>query len=266
MAVFDVNGNVISSGGTAEASVFIPDESLNQYDKICKSVNHRGYKVNGARENTLAAYRASKIFGFYYVETDVQYTSDGVAILQHDDYVTNEGTSTAVKNLTYAQMQSLYADLAIFEDFIALCRKIGLHPYIELKTNQTAAQITALVDTVHKYRMQHKVTWFGGYANVSKVQAYDSEARLGILNNTLTQSIITQAASLKLDTNEVFLDTWIGHATSDIITMAKAANLPLELYTFVNSASEIENLDPYITGFTSDTLIAGKVLYDANIN
>jgi len=265
MALYDYEGNVIATGGTVEANVFIPDESLCQYDKICKSINHRGYKVDGARENTIAAYRASKTHGFYYVETDVQYTQDGVAILQHDEYVAYNGVSTSVQSLTYAQMQTIYTDITTFEDFISLCRKIGLHPYIELKTNQTTAQVNALVDIVHKYQMQHKCTWFGGYANVSKVQTYDNSARLGILSNSLTQSIITQAATLKLDTNEVFLDTWIDRATSDIITMAKAANLPLELYTFVNSTSQIENLDPYITGFTSDTLIAGKVLYDANI-
>lgn len=263
--IYDYEGNVIATGSTVEASVFIPDESLCQYDKICRSINHRGYRADGARENTIAAYRASKNHGFYYVETDVQYTQDNVAILQHNDYITYNGVNTSVQSLTYAQMQTVYADLATFEEFISLCRKIGLHPYIELKTSQTTAQVNALVDIVRKYRMEHKCTWIGNYANISKVQVYDNSARLGILNASLDQTLITQAATLKTDTNEVFLDTWINSTISDVITMAKAANLPLELYTFVNSTTEIENLDPYITGFTADTLIAGKVLYDANI-
>lgn len=262
--IYDASGNLISGGSTVP-NIYVSDVSLNEYDKICKSINHRGYRAGGARENTLAAFRASKAQGFYYVETDVMYTSDNVAILQHDSYVTYNGTSTAVSNLTYAQMLEVHSDLAIFEDFIALCRNIGLHPYIELKNNQTQAQIQALVDTVHAYQMQNRVTWFGGNANVSKVQAYDPNARLGILANTLTSAIVAQATALKLDTNEVFLDTWIDNLTSEILAMVQEAGLPLELYTFANNASEITGMDPYITGFTCDQLIAGKVLYDANI-
>lgn len=264
MAIYDVNGNVISGGG-GEASVFIPDESLNQYDKICKSINHQGWRGGGATANTLAAYKASKVNGFYYVETDVRFTSDNYAILYHDTYATYDGTSTAVSDLTYAQMLEVQADLALFSDFIALCRKIGLHPYIELKGTQTQTQINSLVDIVHSYQMQRKVTWFGGNDNVSKVQTYDQNARLGILSNTLTSTNVSQALALKLDTNEVFLDTYISYLTSDILTMVKQSGLPLEVFTFDTNTSEITSLDPYVTGFTADSLIAGKVLYEANI-
>ena len=264
MAIYDINGSRIS-GDTVSAGVFAPDVSLNEYDKICKSINHRGYRAGGERENTLAAFRASKAQGFYFVETDVMYTSDNVAILQHDSYVPYNGTATAVSSLTYAQMLEVHSDLAVFADFIALCRNIGLHPYIELKNNQTQTQIQALVDTVHAYQMQHRVTWIGGNTNVSKVQAYDPNARLGILPNTLTSAIVSQAQALKLSTNEVFLDIWIDHLTSEILAMVQEAGLPLELYTFVNNTSEITGMDPYITGFTCDQLIAGKVLHDANI-
>lgn len=259
MAVYDISGNVISGGG--DASVFMPDVSTNPYDKICRSINHRGWRGDGAVENSLDAFRASKAHGFYYAETDVRYTSDGIAILYHDDYI----NGTYVNNMTYAQVLAAVPTLAKFDDFIALCRNIGLHPYIEFKGTHTQEQVKALVDVVYSYQMQKKVTWFGGNVNVSKVKTLDPNARLGILSNTITATNISDAQALKLSTNEVFLDTWISNLTNDILTAVKTANIPLELYTFTQNASEITSMDSYITGFTSDTLIAGKVLYEANI-
>lgn len=265
MAVYDVNGNNIGGGGGGgSASVFIPDESPSFYDKICKSVNHRGWTGGGAVENSLAAFKASKTNGFYYVETDVRHTSDGIAVLYHDDNISD----TAVNSMTYAQVLEAVPTIAKFDDFITLCRKICLHPYIELKQG-TKTQIQALVDVVWANQMRHQVTWFGGNNYVSYIQEKDADARLGILSYTITSSIVSQASALKLDTNEVFLDTWISNVSSDVITMAKNAGLPLEAFTFSSGnsvASEVLAMDSYITGFTAGDRIAGKILYDANIS
>ena len=265
MAVYDIDGNVISSGGSGSASVYIPDESPNQYDKICKAINHRGWRAGGAVENSLDAYRASKTNGFYYVETDVRHTSDWVAILYHGDDI----NGTAVSSMTYAECLAAVPTLAKFDDFIDLCRKIALHPYIEIKDRSlTQAQVNEMVDLVKSYQMQNKVTWFGGYANISKFQSYDPTARLGILTNTITSANITEASSLMLDTNYVFLDGYLAYLTSEILEAVKTANVPLELFTFstgTTAENEILALDEYVTGFTADDKIAGKVLYDANI-
>ena len=68
MAVYNINGTNIADGGT----------SIN-YDATVTAVNHRGYNTV-APENTLPAFKLSKINGFNIVETDVQFTSDGVAV------------------------------------------------------------------------------------------------------------------------------------------------------------------------------------------
>lgn len=267
MSVYDIHGNSIGGGGGGSVTVVNGGvASPNQYDCIVKNINHRGYTADGARENTLAAYKASKTKGFYYVETDVRYTSDGVAILQHDDYVTYEGVSTAVKNLTYAQMLEVHSDLATFDDFIVLCRNIGLHPYIELKAG-TQAQIQTLVDKVADCGMRGKVTWFDTNAALSQyVHSYDPYARIGVEASTglVDSTTITKANAMKGDYNEVFIDAWIDKVTSSIVSMVKSAGFPLEVWTFVNSTSEITNADPYISGWTTNQLIAGKVLHDAN--
>lgn len=269
MAIYDVSGNEISTGGSG--STVITNNGVaspNRYDTIVKNINHRGYVVDGATENSLAAYKASKTAGFYYVETDVRHTSDGIPILQHNDYVTYDGTSTAVSSLTYAQMLTVNADLATFEEFIALCRNIGLHPYIELKAG-TSAQIRALVDIVKSYAMDGRVTWFDVDAKLSQyVHAYDPYSRIGVEANggTVTSTTIAKANAMKGDYNEVFIDAYINNVTSDVVAMCKDAGYPLEVWTFASNENEIINADPYISGWTTNRLIAGQVLYNANIN
>lgn len=266
MSVYDINGNEISSGG-GTSSVTVVNNAIaspNQYDCIVKNINHRGYTGDGATENSLQAYRDSKTHGFYYVETDVRHTSDGVAILQHNDYVSYNGTSTAVSSLTYEQMLEVNADLATFEEFIALCRNLGLHPYIELKAG-TQAQIQALVDLVKAYDMAGKVTWFDGGTRAGYVHSYDPYARIGLLTWSVTSSNIVTATALKGSYNEVFIDTHIDAVDSTVISLCKNAGFPLEVWTFVNVESEITSANPYISGWTTNRLMAGKVLYEANM-
>ena len=273
MSIYDINGNPIDAGGTGS--------SIN-YDLIMKSVNHRGYNAT-APENTLPAFKLSKKNGFNYVETDVQFSSDGVAVLCHDLTINRtarnaDGSSIGSSDVylntkTYAQLleydfgiwkSAEYAGTKIpsFEDFIALCKKIALHPYIELKAG-TQAQIEGLVDTVRACGMEKNVTWISFNATrLGYVKAYDEEARLGLLSDYSTSENIATAQGLMTSTNEVFMNS--GSRTAEAVQRCKVADIPMEVYTLDNT-SYITALDPYITGVTSNNLIAGKVLYNANI-
>lgn len=265
MAVYDIDGTIISGGSSSNVGMFIPDVSPVSYDKACKGINHMGWTGSGAVANSLAAYKASKTNGFYYVETDVRFTSDDVAILYHDDYI----DGTAVWNMTYAEVLAAVPSLAKFDDFIKLCRDICLHPYIEIKGTLTQEEINALVNIVWLHQMRNRVTWFGNYTSISRLQSYDQCARIGILAWTVTSTDVQNILALKLDTNDVFLDTYINNVTSEIITMVKNAGIPLEVWTFTGGSTtenEILNMDSYITGFTANDRIAGKVLYDNSIS
>ena len=122
MAIYDLQGNTIDSGGTGSAI---------DYDKTVKAVAHRGYSST-APENTLPAYKLAKQNGFNYVECDVSMTSDGVPMLLHDATInrTSNGSGT-LSQMTYAEVReydfgswksSAYAGTVIptFEEFIAL--------------------------------------------------------------------------------------------------------------------------------------------------
>lgn len=247
------------------------------YDANVKAVAHRGYSTT-APENTIPAYILAKKNGFNYAECDVSFTSDGVAVLLHDASIdrTSDGTGN-IGSMTYAQaMQydfgiwksSTYAGTKIptFAEFMQYCRALGLHPYIELKQNggYSQAQITGIVDTIKAYGMDDNSTYisfnptFLGY-----VKEADGKARIGYLAD-ITSTTIQTANGLKTDENEVFIDTSYTNVTADKVALCIANGLPLEVYT-VNSQATIEGLNPYISGVTSDSLIAGKILYNKHL-
>lgn len=236
-----------------------------------KSVNHRGYCTK-APENTLAAYRLSAKNKFEYVECDISFTSDGVPVLLHDSTIDRTSTGTGeISKMTLAEARSYdygswfsaeYAgeQIPTAEEFIALCRKLGLHPYIELKSG-TEAQVENLVSIVKKYGMLRNVTWISFNANPLRyVRDVDPVARLGYVVNSITQDAVNTALGLRNGSNEVFIDA----GSDENISLCIAADIPVERWT-VNSNSAVLALNPYVSGVTSDNVHAGRVLYDSEI-
>lgn len=247
------------------------------FDDIVKAVNHRGY-CTVAPENTLAAYRLSKEKGFAYVECDVSFTSDGYPVLLHDSTIdrTSNGTGSIagmtledVRKLDFGSWKSAdYAGEKIptFEEFILLCKRLGLHPYIELKTG-TEDQIKGLVDVVKRYGMKGNVTWISfNSACLVYVKSVDTSARLGFVVDSVTASTITTIKqSLRTGKNEVFVDCSASNANEAAVALCADADIPLEVWT-VNTEAAILSMNNYISGVTSDNLIVGKVLSDAEMN
>lgn len=244
-----------------------------------RAINHRGYNTI-APENTLSAYKLSKKMGFEYVETDVSFTCDGVAVLLHDSTIdrTSNGTGN-IKDLTFDYVRTLdfgswkssdYAGEQIpsFEEFISLCKNIGLHPYIELKsdTTYTEAQIQGLVDIVKKYGMKNSVTWISfNYHYLEYIKNYDESARLGYTTYSITASNINTITShLKNEHNDVFIDVRYTSLTDETIALCVSNDVPLEVWC-VDTQSEVISLNSYVTGVTSNNLKAGEILYNANI-
>lgn len=69
---------------------------------------HRGLVSDKAAENTLAAFQDALDAGATHLETDVQATKDGVAILFHDNTLKRvAGIDSDVKNLTFEQVRAI---------------------------------------------------------------------------------------------------------------------------------------------------------------
>ena len=283
MAIYDVNGNVIPTGGGGD--VYVSNHSV----EIMKvhSINHRGYS-DTAPENTIPAFKLSKTNGFDIVETDVLFTSDNVPVLLHDTTINRtarnaDGTQLSntiyIKDITLSQ--ALEYDFGVWKgnqyagtkiptlaEFLKLCKDINLHPYIEIKNdgNYTDAQLQSIVSLVEETGMTGFVTYISfTLSYLSKVATFVPSARLGLLVNSLSQSSVTDALTLQTGQNEVFIDAGYLPSTPPDVSLAQNVGIPLEIWT-VDVSSWITSMDKYITGVTSNSLVASDVLYNAAMN
>lgn len=243
------------------------------YDAVLRGVNHRGYcKI--APENTLPAYRLSRLEGFTYVETDVRFTADGVPVCLHDASVdrTSNG-SGSVKDMTLAQLQELdfgqwkggdYAgtNIPTLQEFLELCQSIGLVPYIELKVG-SAAQVSEVVSLVEQYNLKGKAVYISFSVECLKyVLLSDQSARVGYLTSLLNEDVIKKAEELRclsFDSSQVFIDS--SDYSTEAVSLCESNSIPLEVWT-IDSESSILSLSPYISGVTSNRVHAGRVLWD----
>lgn len=250
------------------------------YDREIKCIAHRGYS-NTAPENTLPAYILARELGFLYAECDVSFTKDGVAVLLHDTTIdrTSNG-SGAIADLTYEELlqydfgswkNASYAGTKIptFEEFIALCKEIGMHPYIEIKNDgatYTQEQVQGLVDIVEKYDMQDNCTWISfNLTYLEYVKNVDTTARLGYVSSkTITQSMINSVKALETGENEVFLDISYNMINENNAMLAAANGIALETWT-VDNVNDIKNRSKYISGYTSNKLVATDTLVKTSV-
>ena len=282
---------------TADVDTFVSKITLNkveQYDPIIdytvshgiKSINHRGFN-SIAPENTIPAFKLSRRRGFAIIETDVQFTSDNVPVIIHDRAINRtarnaDGTEIQetiyIDEITYEE--ALTYDFGIWKgpsyagtkiptlaQVLSLCRNIGLKMYIELKAdgNYSREQVETVVDLVNAYGMKNNVTWLS-LSNIylAYVRDYDHDAVLCKVVGQITSTVISQAKALRIYGNEVFISARLADLTSDKITTCINEGFALEVWT-VDNAADIIALDPYITGVTSNDLIAAYILYMANI-
>lgn len=262
-------------------------QSLTSKPKEIYSVNHRGYN-SIAPENTLPAFKLSKKSGFDFVETDVRFTADGVPVLLHDTTINRTGRNADgseiadtinISEITYADALSYdfgiykssdYAGTKIptFEEFITLCRHIGLYPYIEIEDEITTEKARALLEIVGNCGLLDNVTWISfAYESLLRIVEIYPNARVGlncITTDGLTTNQVNYINKLKSLNANVFI-----HADTNSIAVcvddAKAHGLSLELWC-PNTEEEIIALPTYVSGVTTDKLIAKDVLYNAFID
>lgn len=272
--IYDYQGN--------ELDVNVNTTALD-YDVNVKGINHRGYNTV-APENTLPAFKLSKRNGFNFVECDVRATSDNVLVLLHDGTINRtarnaDGTAisatTNIADITYEQ--ALTYDFGVWkspiyqgtkiptlEQFIKLCKDLGLHPYIELESILTQSQVEACYDVVQSCGMKDKATWISfSSAHLTTIKNIDEYARLGFIVSQISSNAVNVVNDLKTTTNYVFIDG-PSSSSDELVNLCIDADVPLEVWT-ANTQSAILGLNSYISGVTSDSLIAGQVLYNANI-
>ena len=262
----------------------VGESAVNNSNPFIRSINHRGYNTE-APENTLAAFKLSKKKGFDYVECDISFTSDNVPVLLHDNTINRtarnaDGTALTetinIVSITLEQAKTYdfglwkseaYAGEKIptFEEFIILCKRIGLKPYIDLKTVPGNWQMSTMASILKRYGMAKDASWVAyNRAALEKVLTAIPYARIGLLTTTTTDDDIVWIENTRTSENEIFLDTDYQYLTAERIESCVAKDIPIEVYTIKQEAT-IKALDSYISGYTSESLIANHVLYDDTV-
>lgn len=248
-----------------------------------KSVDHRGYS-SIAPENTIPAFLLSRKNGFSYVETDVQFTSDNIPVLLHDDTINRtarnaDGTEISstinIRDITYTQAltydfgiwkNSRYAGTKIptLDEFMQLCKNLSIHPYIEIKsslpTGQETQLLTTVVNIVKKYDMLDNSTFIsfnGSY--LGEIAAIESTVRLGLLSNQLTQQQIDDIKQINTTHgNEVFVDVSITDTSASNLCMNN--DMTLEMWTL--SQYTIADFPSYASGATTADFNMNEYYYN----
>lgn len=235
-----------------------------------RNINHRGYN-RIAPENTLSAFKLSKGYGFEYVECDVLFTSDNIPVILHDDTIdrTSDG-SGSIADMTFDTVRTydfgswkdpVYAGEKIpsFEEFMQLCNQLNLSAYVELKTAPSDEQAQILMEIVEDNNMKQRVSWISFSANALRaIREVDESARLVVVCGEVTATVVANAQSLKNNYNKVVIDAQYNTLTTEMVQTCKNENIPLEVWS-PNNSDIIKSLDNYITGVTSDMLIASEV-------
>lgn len=283
-ATFDAQYNAEVWTGEKENASKIASKTdmMLKANKNIRTIGHRGWTTT-APENTIPSFKQAKLNGCDYVETDIAFTSDGVAVLLHDTSINRtarnaDGTSLSetvnIADITYET--ALTYDFGIwkgeefagtkiptFEELLIFAKRTGLKIYAELKdtVSYTQAQVKSLVDSARKYGMQKNVSWISFLMNhLAKVLTEDSTAEIGYVTNGLTETqqgyvtaYITAGRNIFVDCNRQYM--------TDAVAYCAGKGIPLDTWTY-NSAADITSADPIVRGFTANGINAASVLYD----
>lgn len=241
--------------------------------RAINSVNHRGFSLE-APENTLSAYRLSKEKGFTMVECDITFTKDGVPVLLHDDTIdrTSNGTG-AIRELTLEEARQYdfgswkdekYAKEKIptLDEFLDLCVELELYPYLEVKNGASEAEVTLIAKAVSDHGFDAP-TWIARDINIlTQLAKIFPKGRFGLIVNIIGSKGVKQMAALSNDTNEVFIDSYFKFVVGAQVNTCKKHNVGLELWT-MNDEDKIWNVNPYVSGVTSDCVNAQELFKTA---
>lgn len=252
-------------------------DALEPEPPVIRYVAHRGYHVQ-APENTMPAFAAAAEAGYQFMESDVHFTKDGVAVLCHDSTINATARNAdgskivgvkSIQFMTYEELLQYDFGIAAgeayrgtriptFREWIAFCREADVTPYIELKSRMTTEQVQTLMQLVEEAGMTDRAVWISFTWNLRMLQdvvAANPEAEVGLLSNGLANTTVAMAKTLQTVQNRVFLDVLHTAVNRLSMQLAAQAGLEVEAYT-VNDAELADALTSLgVVGITTNTLL-----------
>lgn len=175
------------------------------------------------------------------------------------------------------------------EEFCKTCKECGLHPYIEIKQGNMWQGNTIdtgnplynnkpycfkLLDIVNRHGLKGNATFISSTPYTLRLMAAkDQSYRYGIvyfdkIGGSFSQwtTLLSKIDEFNNDANAskayLFVDVNINNlktAEANSIEWLVLKNCALEVWT-AKTKEDLDNLDPYVTGVTSDNIHAGEIL------
>ena len=174
------------------------------------------------------------------------------------------------------------------QQFCKTCKECGLHPYIELKQGKMADTNTLdtnpryngkgygvkVLDIVNRYGLRGNATFIASVPfTLLRMAREDQSYRYGIVyfgqlknSDAAWTTVLSKIDEYNNDAVAskayLFLDANINNlkvADADAVDKLVQKNCALEVWT-ATTKDDLDNLDPYVTGVTSDNIHAGEIL------
>ena len=269
-------------------------------DKIMRGIAHQGFHKLERANSLAAFRAAAKEGWRYvetdtYMTTDGKFIVSHDPYLPTG---WTNGTVTTTQG-SYKYEEHTLAEILAFhgpnnektdtlEEFCKTCKECGLHPYIELKQGKMADTNTLdtnpryngkgygvkVLDIVNRYGLRGNATFIASVPfTLLRMAREDQSYRYGIVyfgqlknSDTAWTTVLSKIDEYNNDAVAskayLFLDANINNlkvADADAVDKLVQKNCALEVWT-ATTKDDLDNLDPYVTGVTSDNIHAGEIL------
>ena len=166
-------------------------------------IMHRGYSGN-APDNTVASFTlAGQTPECWGIETDVRVLTDNTLVCFHDTELDSHTTGTGnILDKSYEDIKDVIYDsgvnglsqypnekIALFTDYLKICRKYGKVAVVELKPQTNINNIDKIVNMVNSYNMRNSVIYISfDKSYIDRVLEIDKKAvvqKLYLVNDTI---------------------------------------------------------------------------------
>ena len=295
---FKPNSGGSQPSGTTQTVVLPKDHTRD--DKVMRGIAHQGFHKTERANSLAAFRAAAKEGWRYvetdtYMTTDGKFIVSHDPYLPTG---WTNGTVTTTQG-SYKYEEHTLAEILAFhgpnnektdtlEEFCNTCKECGLHPYIELKQGKMADTNTLdtnpryngkgygvkVLDIVNRYGLRGNATFIASAPfTLLRMAREDQSYRYGIVyfgqlknSDTAWATVLSKIDEYNNDTVAskayLFLDANINNlkvADADAVDKLVQKNCALEVWT-ATTKEDLDNLDPYVTGVTSDNIHAGEIL------
>lgn len=159
-------------GGNSAESDNTETSSASAVVENPKLIAHRGLSSENV-DNTAASYKAAGELNFWGIETDLQFTLDGVIVCSHDDWPLGHEDKRISTN-TWEELKTLelpnpYNEekvfLCTFAEYLDICKEYEKTAVVELKSEITRVQAEQILSEIDEFYSRENVTFISFFMN-----------------------------------------------------------------------------------------------------